>query len=286
MKRAFLQTKTNTYDQNQACCIRSLKSNAVWTKKGILIFVSLVFFSFAKSQEYCPGTAVSDTIYVDTISVYPSFCFSELSSTWNNLIVFKVDSVYSIYPSGLDVAIVINQMNESQGSIVNLNGMTPISQGDTLYVKKNDTYYNINLTYTDSVELSFMYIIMGSPTVYNQMHSCNYSVSNLVYAGGCGPNGYYLQGSYDTCYTCSQTAIEKSIESEIDIYPNPAKNKIEIEGLPTGQIELMDLNGRIIQIDNFFETKTSVDISRLSSGVYLIRIKTDKGLIMRKLIRE
>lgn len=251
-------------------------------KKGIFIFSLLLFFSLAKSQEYCPGTEVLDTIYSGTVPYHISSYFNE-QNCWTNLTDFVAGSTY---PSGLDVAVIITQINGSPGSIINHNTMTPINQGDTLFVRKNNTDYFISLRHIDYAGLSFMYLIIGNPTVYHQVHSCNYSPDYLVYTGDCMNYGYSVFGS-GTCYTCNQTSVvENSDKYKINIYPNPANDKIEIEGLQTGQIEIMDLNGKHIKNVNVSNTKTSINISKLSNGVYSIRIKTDDGVIIKKLVKE
>ncbi|MBI5218008.1 MAG: T9SS type A sorting domain-containing protein, partial [Bacteroidia bacterium] len=75
-------------------------------------------------------------------------------------------------------------------------------------------------------------------------------------------------------------------EQNINIYPNPANNNIEIEGLQAGKIEIMNLQGQVIKKIVVSNTKSNIDISKLSGGVYTMRIKSDKEIITKKLIKE
>ncbi|MBP1645137.1 MAG: hypothetical protein H6Q16_712 [Bacteroidetes bacterium] len=73
------------------------------------------------------------------------------------------------------------------------------------------------------------------------------------------------------------------------LYPNPSSSKIklEIEGLnEDAEVNLYDINGRKL-MNNFFRANQKVleiDISKLSKGIYNVRIENDKISISRKLI--
>lgn len=82
--------------------------------------------------------------------------------------------------------------------------------------------------------------------------------------------------------TC--TGFDEIANNEISIYPNPANDKITIIGLQIRKVEIIDFTGKLIKNNKVFGNQTSIDISKLSSGVYSIRIKTDEGTIMKKLI--
>ena len=85
---------------------------------------------------------------------------------------------------------------------------------------------------------------------------------------------------------CSIVGINKPTENEVNIYPNPANEKIEIEGLQAGQVEIINFQGKVVKNINLTMDITTIDISKLSSGVYSMRIKTDDGIIVKKLIKQ
>lgn len=73
----------------------------------------------------------------------------------------------------------------------------------------------------------------------------------------------------------------------IAVYPNPAKNIINIK--PQGEvliegIKIYNLQGR--EIISLNGTHQTVDIQNLSNGVYFLSIETDKGLSRHKLIKN
>jgi hypothetical protein len=83
-------------------------------------------------------------------------------------------------------------------------------------------------------------------------------------------------------------------ESDIAIYPNPATNNIIIEssyaslrGSQQAAIEILNIQGQLIKslsVNNI--NKTSIDVSSLQSGLYVVEAKTGNGVIVNKFIKE
>ncbi|HNQ61653.1 MAG TPA: T9SS type A sorting domain-containing protein [Bacteroidia bacterium] len=74
------------------------------------------------------------------------------------------------------------------------------------------------------------------------------------------------------------------------IYPNPASSFLTVK---TEQIEdnakvsIIDLSGRVLSIKDFSnQLEISLSIEELQSGMYLIRIETDKGLATKSFIKN
>jgi len=77
-----------------------------------------------------------------------------------------------------------------------------------------------------------------------------------------------------------------NLQNKIHLYPNPVKNtlKINIENeVVVKNIQIYDVFGkRLLETNN----ATQLDISNLTSGLLFIKIETDKGLIIKKVIKE
>ncbi len=82
-------------------------------------------------------------------------------------------------------------------------------------------------------------------------------------------------------------AIDENQKNTIKIFPNPASNKIFINGLANQKniiVSILDARGtKIISIKNFSEDE-SIDISDLNKGMYLVKIITPDHEITKKLI--
>lgn len=75
------------------------------------------------------------------------------------------------------------------------------------------------------------------------------------------------------------------IDNLVTVYPNPAQNEVTIKGDSLLQsIELYDVQGRLLWTKIRNENSISIDISAQSSGIYFLKIKTEKGFKIEKLI--
>ena len=77
-----------------------------------------------------------------------------------------------------------------------------------------------------------------------------------------------------------KTGIVEIESASIKIYPNPVKEKLQIESgdLTIRKVEILDITGKIVE--------NSTNVSALSSGIYFVRLETDKGIITRKFVKE
>ena len=70
------------------------------------------------------------------------------------------------------------------------------------------------------------------------------------------------------------------------VYPNPANNYIIVEGSDIQEVEIFDMMGRKL-ISHKAETSSTIDVSGLSSGIYLVRtIDADNNISMQKIIKK
>lgn len=66
---------------------------------------------------------------------------------------------------------------------------------------------------------------------------------------------------------------EISGETPLFIYPNPANDRLNLDGVQSGmQISICDLSGRTVLEHTASESITSLDVSSLNSGYYIVRV--------------
>lgn len=86
------------------------------------------------------------------------------------------------------------------------------------------------------------------------------------------------------------TLGEKSLSlSTLSIYPNPAIEVINIEtdGENISSVAIADLNGREILVRKFNNiTAAQMDLSCLSSGIYLITITSETGKATKRIVKQ
>ncbi len=123
--------------------------------------------------------------------------------------------------------------------------------------------------------------------------SAAFSIANNPF--NCFPN-YVLptMNSYTTTPLCDVgnsngcpvAGIEQMLTNgiHVEIYPNPAKEKIILETSSTGEqvVEITDISGRSVLSKSVFETST-IDVSNLSEGIYSVSIRVAGFIAVKKL---
>ena len=82
--------------------------------------------------------------------------------------------------------------------------------------------------------------------------------------------------------------IKQPESSEINIFPNPATDKIYITCLHKQNLRLSVYNviGALILTKELFNTKDEIDISNFSKGIYNIKIASEDRAVMKKIVKE
>lgn len=83
---------------------------------------------------------------------------------------------------------------------------------------------------------------------------------------------------------------ETELKEQLLIYPNPANSTLNIKSensLGKSTIAITDILGKTIietKSNDFYQT--SINIEQLSGGVYLLQLKSEKGVIVKKFVKE
>ena len=107
---------------------------------------------------------------------------------------------------------------------------------------------------------------------------CSYNTH--LFAGG----DFNMAGSVSANsiaeYTCETTGIPAISLSQVSLYPNPAKDRINItcENIPKySVIEVFDLQGRSMHKFDISKDKTEIELQGFTPGIYLYRISAKNG---------
>jgi len=77
------------------------------------------------------------------------------------------------------------------------------------------------------------------------------------------------------------------IDDSITMYPNPTASILNIDSdFTIESIELYDVQGRILETVLVSESATKLDISGQSKGIYFLKIKSEKGSKVEKVVKE
>ncbi len=109
------------------------------------------------------------------------------------------------------------------------------------------------------------------------------------------PKGDYAGKSVSTiAYRSNSTPVFTSSDngkSVTSVYPNPTNQNIIVSfGIDkVNAIEIYNANGQSVfskQLNKTAHTSESFDISRFQRGVYFVKVYSDKGAILKKIIKN
>lgn len=90
------------------------------------------------------------------------------------------------------------------------------------------------------------------------------------------------------CRNVVVTSIQNEFFSEVKVFPNPIKNQLEIQvgNLNNIQALLFDATGKQIIDVGIIAQNQTIDVSQLSYGIYLLKLKSGNNYQMYKLVKH
>lgn len=202
------------------------------------------------------GGATSSTYNANAAGDYTAIItFPGCSDTANTSLSLTVAPQYTVTPSGSgSVCIGSNQLltaTAGGSSYQWLNNGTPIGGATSAtYNATTSGNYSCIITFTDCMD-----------TTVNQ---------------------YTL-----TAVDCS--GIEETNSTTINLYPNPAHEKLNISAsnnVLIEQVDIIDLSGRKVISTTPNSSNTIINVEELRAGAYMITITTEHGVKTKKIIKN
>ena len=79
-------------------------------------------------------------------------------------------------------------------------------------------------------------------------------------------------------------------KNKVSIFPNPIEDKAQIltniEGVSSMTVEILDLRGNTVTTFKVVDQSAEIDLSQLSGGTYIYRIKTPTDILTGKIIKQ
>jgi len=111
-----------------------------------------------------------------------------------------------------------------------------------------------------------------------------------ISAGGYQGTQLYTNHSINSIQVSSPVLSVNDFElnSKIQVYPNPTANnvKIDFQDLENVNVEVLDLNGRILFSQKVNSNSNDINIESLSSGIYSFKINSNQGTFISKIIKK
>lgn len=106
----------------------------------------------------------------------------------------------------------------------------------------------------------------------------------FAFAGGLAVTKYI---SYQVGTSCGSLSISDEIlENEITIFPNPAKSQLHIRAtsVEIARVEIYSILGTLVK--KVSSNKAPINIEEISSGLYLVKIYTEKGIVIKRFLKN
>ncbi len=216
---------------------------------------------------------------------------ARLKSARNNLFTLKgLHELYQINPPSFEysanlIGELVNQAGENlirRGDLlIAYSGVEPRGVTEALFVPDLNRYVFLLTMFSNSnlEKLNFK-IKLASDNLEKPLNEKVVFSINEVYGQAMNPYTLHLQNS---------TEVQNSeIDGSVYIFPNPVKEVLQIRSDDKIiSITLSGLSGNCIQIlNNISENNLMIDTRNLVSGVYILKIETSRGTLIRKLIKS
>jgi len=292
---------TTTYTLTVTDSIGNLNTDSV------IITVNNVYF-FTETDTVCGGklwhgntysvsgtyydslitTLGCDSIYALNLTVNPTYEFTSYDTICQGDVYLWHGTYYNLSGIYYDSLITINNCDSVYNLNLFVNPLPYINLGNDTTINISDTI-NINAGSGFNSYLWSNGSIDSIITVYGSMGQGIYSYYvNVTDINGCSNS--------DTIFitiTTEDGYIELNNTIKVNIYPNPVKDKlnIEINGLIDNDlsIEFFDINGEKLLNKNFNSNSDviyeNIDLSNYANGVYFIIIKSSNLIKTEKIIK-
>lgn len=152
------------------------------------------------------------------------------------------------------------------------------------YLYVDNQLVNVDSTvfaYTDGFDISGRELLLGTETTFN-----------THFQGGVDDIRIYNRvislEDIDTLYNMPAITLKDEIDlsKNISIYPNPTNGKINVLSEDIIQIEIINTEGKTIMVFNENNLNSDIDISGFDKGIYIIRVISNKGVAVERIVLE
>jgi hypothetical protein len=142
-----------------------------------------------------------------------------------------------------------------------------------------DTYLSVQDKWGTTLALNDDFAACGSSSEINFATAGYDSLYIIVEGWGSEMGAYTLNINEGVLGT---NELEKD---QFSIFPNPAHTSFQLGGNYTGNVTILNTEGKIV-LDDSIELNQNVEISTLSPGFYIVRLQSDTQVYDKKLIIE
>lgn len=261
-------------------------NNSVTNDQAFLPLSPAIYIATATDSAGCTAT---DTVFVNVHSL------PNVSAGTGHTICRG--SSLTLSGSGADTYVWDHNVTNDVSFVPNATNTYSVIGTDTNGCQNSDTITVAIHEYSYSITVSGEIILIGNPGagVTYQWMNCT---TNQIIAGETS-QAYLVEenGSYavivsdgfctDTtdCLTVSTVGLNEHTANDlISVYPNPNNGTFTIIGSTDSELEISDLNGRIVKRFHLTDTATEIELSHEKNGVYFVKCIKDNQFTIKRII--
>jgi hypothetical protein len=164
---------------------------------------------------------------------------------------------------------------------------------DTCFSFVPDTAYIYSYNYISSDSVSVTWAVFSQNNTQQVFATVTYLTDSsacfvVVLSINCTKSSIYQ--FYDRLYienvTVGINQLNAINNNGYDLFPNPATDKITIEIPEKSEIEILNIEGRIIKSIISDGNHICIDVSGYAKGMYFVKAKTKNEIIVKKFLKE
>ena len=124
--------------------------------------------------------------------------------------------------------------------------------------------------------------------LYNEPHDYSYTFTTVgVNTYHCSPHSSLMNGTVTV--NSSTAGISENKLLSFEMYPNPVSDVLNIQ-LPSGtdkaEVGVYDYTGRLVSSKTISSNDSTLDIQKISKGIYIIRVTTNNKIGVQRFIKK
>ena len=264
--------------------LKTIDSGVTWTSTGINHVLNSVYFPDANT-----GYAVGGNDYMNPYGVI--FKTTDGGDTWSELSSGTTHPLHSVFFTDVNTGYVAGDYGTIRKTINGGTTWTALQSGTSDYFNSvyfstaNKGYVVGNGGILKTINSGITWIADSSGT-WNTLNSVFFTDTATGYVVG-------YSGTILKTGNGGETSVKRlpPQENSFTIYPNPANNRIRIITTKSVQEEILvtilTISGDPMMNDRFrYSNQIEMDVSMLAKGIYLVKIQTEEGMEVKKLVVE
>ena len=164
--------------------------------------------------------------------------------------------------------------------------------GDTVCSGENNVPYS-TAAITHATSYSWYYTGNGA-TINGNSNNITINFSSTATSGdlivyghnGCGDGTFSPYFPINVLHCTG--ILDNNDDNEFKIYPNPATDNLTIETNTNKEyrLEILNLIGQTVYTSNINNKKTNINTTAFANGVYIIKLYTDKEMVVKKIVKD